>query len=520
MKKKGIVTIIFSCLFLLSCLSMPAPALAQEGLPDLTIIEIKPYHYYDEGDDSFKGKPWFNLENYVVVTVKNNGDGDAELFSVSLWINDAFFDRQELSSLEAGGSKKVPFDWTPTGGDCFDDDCSFTDTSREYKFRAVVDCKAESEETTTDNEKTVEEEKACYNGYIGDEPLENVAHGTLHGGVIFTTGDGEYGGLYSEGASIDTNYEITLPEGATVKLARLNVYYTWCKPEHTCPEMEVSIDGNILLLDASYNDIKCWGSWNLAWGNYVYDITDYIQGSGTYGVTVKNICTECTSFCTAAPGIVTVYEDKNAPMIEYWINEGADLLMGGRREDGGSLDLEECLNTATFPEPEEPVDLEVEKATLGVVSAWGDDAPDDVLYFNGEELGEGVYCGYGDSCSEEIGGISMSIGGSCAQVGMAAFDVTDYLEGYDNEVIQGDDGDNMMPVNAFLVITYEEEPTAVRTLPTPTPTTEEKQKQKLGAGAEEAPVPGFELAISLFILIAVAYIRVRYKNKDKGNEHE
>jgi cell division septation protein DedD len=54
-------------------------------------------------------------------------------------------------------------------------------------------------------------------------------------------------------------------------------------------------------------------------------------------------------------------------------------------------------------------------------------------------------------------GILMSIGGSPAQVGIAAFDVTDYLKDYDNEVIQGDDGDNMMPTNAFLVITYEEE---------------------------------------------------------------
>jgi hypothetical protein len=68
-----------------------------------------------------------------------------------------------------------------------------------------------------------------------------------------------------------------------------------------------------------------------------------------------------------------------------------------------------------------------------------------------------VYCGYHDPCSEKDEGISMSIGASEAQVGIAAFDVTDDLEDYDNEVIQGDDGDNMMPVNAFLVITYEED---------------------------------------------------------------
>jgi hypothetical protein len=388
----------------------------------------------------------------VVVTVKNIGDGDAELFNVSLWIDDAFFDKQELSSLEADESKKVHFEWTPIGKDCFKD-CSFDDTSEDYKLKAVVDCKNESD--TTNNEETVVE-KVCYNGYMADEPLKNVAHGTLLGGLIFTTGDGEYRGLYSVGDTMDTDYEITLPDGASVELARLNVYYTWYKDKESCPEMEVSIDGTVVSLDESYNDIKCQcpgAAWVSPWGNYVYDIKDYIQGSGTYTVTVKR--TGGPSFCIAAPGVVLVYEDENAPVIEYWINEGADILMGGRRADGVFLSLEECLNSATFDG--EHMDLEVEKATLAVVSPWGDDEPDDVLYFNDEELGEGVYCGYDASCEKEEEGISMTIGGSPAQVGIAAFDVTDDIEDSDNEVIQGDDGDNMMPANAFLVITYEED---------------------------------------------------------------
>jgi cell division septation protein DedD len=442
-------------------MSIPAPVLAQEEelKPDLTIAGIKPYHYYDEEDETFKGEPWFNLENYVVVTVENKDDaGDAEVFNVSLWIDDELFGKQELSSLEAGGLEKVYFDWTPVGEDCFDDDCSFTDTSREYEFKAVVDCKNESD--TTNNEETVVE-KVCYNGYMADEPLKNIAQGTVHGGLIFTTGDGEYWGLYSAGASKDTTYGITLPEGASVVLARLNVYYTWHKDKESCPKMEVSIDGTTVSLDASYNDIKCWGSNNYLWGNYVYDLTDNIQGSGTYTVTVER--TGASMFSIAAPGIILVYEDKNAPMREYWINEGADLLIGGRRDDAGYLSLDECKNTAKFLEPEEPVDLEVEKAALGVVSPWAELEPPEgrhnYVYFNGVEIGQDVYCGYHGSCSSdgEIESISMSVESEVAEVGIAAFDVTDYLEGYDNEVIQGDDGDNMMPTNAFLVITYEEE---------------------------------------------------------------
>jgi len=390
---------------------MPIPALAQEQAdgqkPDLIITAIKPYHYewLDEYEKDTPPPLWFNLTNYVDVTVENKGDDvESGEFYVCLYAeakdDDEYksIDKLPVPSLgSAESSEPLHFEWTPIGDDCLED-CTFTDMSKEYELKAVADCDNdvnESESGETNNDFT-EEVTVCYNGYMADEPLKNIAQGTVHGGLIFTTGDGEYGGLYSAGASIDTTYEIKLPEGASVVLARLNVYYTWHKDKDSCPKMEVSIDGNTVSLDASYNDIKCWGKNNYLWGNYVYDLTDNIQGSGTYTVTVER--TGASMFSIAAPGIILVYEDKTAPMREYWINEGADLLIGGRRKGGGYLSLEECNNTATFPEPEEPVDLEIEKAALGVVSAWGDSAEDDVLYFNGEELGEGVYCGYDASC--------------------------------------------------------------------------------------------------------------------------
>ena len=466
MKKTGIAVVsVVAIAIALLCL---LPALAQEdegSKPDLVIEEINAYHY--DTDCS----PWFNILNEVDITVKNEGDEEAEVESnVSLYARVKDDEEYELigkmsvPSLSAGASETVTFEnWKPIGDDCLED-CTFTDTSKEYELKAVADCDNNVNESVSgeENNEKIEEVTVCYNGYTGDEPLENVAHGTIHGGLIFTTGDGEYGGLYSVGDSLDTTYEITLPAGASVELARLNVYYTWHYEKDSCPAVEVSIDGTVVELDASYNDIKCQcpgAAWVFPWGNYVYDITDYIASSGTYTVTVKR--TGGPSFCIAAPGIVLVYEDRNAPMIEYWINEGADILIGGRRPDGGFLSLEECKNTATFPEPEEHVDLEVEKATLGVVSAWGDDVQDDVLYFNDEELGEGVYCGYNDPCTSEEEGISMRAGiegETCeAQVGIAVFDVTDKLEDEDNVVIQGDDGDCMMPTNAFLAITYEED---------------------------------------------------------------
>ncbi|HJH26923.1 MAG TPA: hypothetical protein C5S37_09190, partial [Methanophagales archaeon] len=189
----------------------------------------------------------------------------------------------------------------------------------------------------------------------------------------------------------------------------------------------------------------------------MYNLTDYIQGNGTYTVIVKR--TGGPSFCIAAPGIEVLYQDETKPLIEYWINEGADVLIGGRRGDGGYLSLEECINNATFPGN---VELSrVKNATLGVVSPWAGagwtPGMTNYLFFNDVVLGQGVYHGYSETYSETIDGISMHIGSMNAQVGVNLSDVTDYLLASDNRVGQGDDGDNMMPCNAFLVVEYGEE---------------------------------------------------------------
>jgi hypothetical protein len=49
----------------------------------------------------------------------------------------------------------------------------------------------------------------------------------------------------------------------------------------------------------------------------------------------------------------------------------------------------------------------------------------------------------------------MNVGAAAAQVGVNVTDVTSYLNASDNVVTQGDDGDCMMPSNAFLMISYK-----------------------------------------------------------------
>jgi hypothetical protein len=499
MKEKGIkrtrrlaTVFALSYLFLLLNLSMPASALADNQsesvdesieMPDLIITAITPYHLWSEKHDIPAGDPWFNLRNYAEVRVSNNGTADAdESFEVILYADDKPIGSETVEELPAGKLTHVkfsewmlegedPLSWTDTAEGAI---CVYTDSSKMLK--AVVDEEDEVlEADEANNEFTAEEQKVVWNGYMADEPLENYVHGDIEGGIIYTTGDGEYrsyisGDSGTDGTYYDIKYDLKIT--GNTKLARLYIYYTWAKPSYKAPKIGVTLttpsdDRYNLDMEKSYNDIKGdFGADIYAWGTYAYDITEYMKESGSYIVSVKNLNYEgddsdfAEEYSFAPPAILVVYEDTTMPKREYWINEGADLLMGGGEERpyGGFLSLVECKNSATF---EEDIDLSgVEEAVLGVVSVWGGNPASgwhSYLYFNDYELGMDMYDGYSGSCSEERGGISMSIGSNNAQVGLVPTDVTDDLERNDNMVIQCDNGDNMMPANAFLVITYEKE---------------------------------------------------------------
>ena len=416
--------------------------------PDFTITAIDAYH----NDTGYP--PYFNLSNEVDVTVKNAGTADAGTFNVGLYANDTRIDTQSVSGLGIGMSETVQLKWTPTGIDCDDGGTPIT-----YTLKAIADCdNAINEMDETNNEFTTQE-TAYWAGYSADEEFEEFSHGTIRGGLIYTTGDGSYGGLYEHGDYKDTHYKITLPDSASVKHARLNVYYTWSK--HDYPVMEVSINGIVVPPSARYNDRPCDSpaiAYEYPWGNYVYNLTSYITDSRSYTVTVKNNGNETnqSNFCIAAPGLVILYEDSSMPEYEYWILEGADVVEGGRRGGAGYLSLEECTNDAVF---QRSIDLSnVSSATLGMVSIWGGAAWGkwtSYYWFNDNYLGEGgnTLFGYGSLYDKTIDGMSMFVGASGnAQVGANVSDVTDYIVSNDNVVTFGDNGDSMMPSNAFLLV--------------------------------------------------------------------
>ena len=408
--------------------------------PDLIVTSINAYHY------NTLYPSWFNLSNDVEVIIENSGGTDAETFNVSLYAKDLFIDKRTVTELDAGNSTSVYFEWTPVGCDC-EDDCS-PDT---YTLKAIADCDdviAESNETN--NESTVGE-TAYWDGWSADEELVLAANGTIRGGMLYTTGDGYYvSGLLST----DVHYDITLPEDASVELARLYVYYTWCKDDYA--EVKVSIGGTEVPSDAEYNDRPCDSpaiGYNYPYGTYVYDLTPYVGGTGSYTVTVERV--GGSWFCIAAPGLLILYKDDTEPEREYFILEGADILEGGRRGGAGCLSLEECMNNATFTGEIGDVD-KVNTATLGIICPWGGAGGSSHYWFNDNYLGsESILGGYSTPYQRTVDGMTMSVGiGGSAQVGANVSDVTAYITSDNNTATFGDDGDSMVAANAFLLVEH------------------------------------------------------------------
>jgi len=473
-REKGrFVFVALLCFYLLAAsASVPAIAAAQ---PDLTVTEVNAYR-----SESYKYEVWFNLTNYVDVTVKNNGTADADAFNVSLYADGEPIGVLPVINMSNGSSDTLVFKWRPEG----EDPLGWTDTaegailthtgtSKAYTLEAVVDEAGEVPESNESNNNMTVSEMVKWNGYMADEPLENYAHGTVRGGMIYTTGDGWYHSGESEadgtkfGTYYETHYELEIP--GDTKLARLYFYHTWSKPGYKAPKVGITLktpsdDVYEQDMEKSYNDMSTLGGYGeLAWGTYAYDITEYVTESGTYIVNITNLndgtdADFARHYSFAAPAILVVYENETMPEREYWVNEGADVLMA-RNYVG--LILKDCINNATF---DGSMGLsKVKNATLGVVSPWGG-VKDNVLYFNGIELEGcaqygGAYdvCGYDGPDEVSLDGICMRCLSGNTQVGMHLTDVTSYLNASVNIAGQGDDGDNMMPSNAFLVVEYEEE---------------------------------------------------------------
>ncbi|KAF5416998.1 MAG: hypothetical protein C5S38_02310 [Candidatus Methanophagaceae archaeon] len=174
-----------------------------EASPDLTVTSIDAYHRVATPYES--NYPCYNRSNEVDVTLKNEGF-NVDGFNVTLYADDEFIDKKQITGLGAGEEESVRFYWTPIGLDCVrrvNDTVwiSESGSGRDYNLKVIVDSDDDVSEMNETNNQLTKIETAHWNGYMADEPIENVGHGRLRGGLYYTTGKSSYLGPLHPGQS-------------------------------------------------------------------------------------------------------------------------------------------------------------------------------------------------------------------------------------------------------------------------------------------------------------------------------
>lgn len=262
--------------------------------------------------------------------------------------------------------------------------------------------------------------------YEGDN-LEIYAHELIKGDLIFTIGDSRYSGEITSESAYDVNFDAFLPDGASVKSARLYVYWIWSHNgnEGVIPNMETRFQDSLLVTDREYSDRKGSGSYDYPGGTYAYDVTSIISNDGEYLATVKNTGDDKT-FAINGIGLLVIYEYGEQEM-EYWISEGADMIYATEDIDSNNAVTEVVFENLDRPDT-------VDNVILTTVVPGGNKGKNS-LYFNSESW-DGVYNGEPSN-----------------DLAIDKRDVKESLQSI-NIVKIMDDGDYMQPSNAILVVKY------------------------------------------------------------------
>jgi len=328
-------------------------------------------------------------------------------------------------------------------------------------------------------------------GYEADKPLSTFSHDSIKGGLTYTVGDSYYSGKLWTGDTFTVHSSVSLPEGAVVKFARLYSYWTWSAKIATgrYPDMKCTLDGVELDPDKQHSDRKGWGIYDYPTGTWSYDVTDYVTQSGSYTVVIENIGPEDTFFCMDGVGLLVVYADEQGKYIEYWINEGCDML-NSQVEDDGTLafstpdkTITEMMNPTISQGP-------VKNATLWTIVQSGNwDA--NRLWVN-----------------------DMNWSGICdatpyPDLDIDIRDITEHLTVGENTIRFQAVGDYVVPSGSFLVV--EIEPTAEGA--SPSISSEQLAKE---ASASKG-IPGFEAVPAIALILIISLLTFRKCNKGKKN---
>lgn len=338
------------------------------------------------------------------------------------------------------------------------------------------------------------------NGYVADKPLELYSHDTIQGDLYYTVGNSYYSGKVYPGEAYSVSHAVNLPEGASVKFARLYLYWTWSAEgvEGKYPEMKLSFNGEELKPEKEYSDRKGWGIYNYPTGTWAYDVSAYVSGSGTFRTDIENTGPDASYVCFDGTGLLVVYTDPNGKYIEYWVSEGADELNSQVDENGNPLYY--ATSNQTICEMLRPtLQLPVRGATLWTITQSGN-WENNTLLVNDKEF-PGV-------CD----------GKPYPDLDIDIREINDCLKSGENSILFQAVDDYVVPSGSFLVV---ERDSLTEEVQTPSGEASENSEE---ANAVEVPeetsdikaekAPGNGLVSTLIILLAggkLAAKRWKYK---------
>ncbi|PKM48073.1 MAG: hypothetical protein CVV03_00450 [Firmicutes bacterium HGW-Firmicutes-8] len=402
MLKKKAISILLVILMCLSTVPINFIAYAEDGAPDIVPAAITVVN----------GSVYKDKDSLINVRVENRDTGNSGPFDVSLYAGDSLVETKQVSDLVYDASADILFTYKPAAPGV-------------VQLKAVVSNVA-LESATDNNEMTVS--VTVYDsptGYKGTNPLENTVHGTDKGDLIYTIGDSLYTGTVNVGSTYTVNYNVYgIPAGASIKTARLYAYYSWSKSGQAA-QAAMTLNNNSVTQINSYSDTKGMNPYNYPSGTISFDATDKISGNGSYTAVLTNCGTNTISMYGI--GLVIVYSDPNGKSIEYWLNDGADIISSAT----APITSEEATTTTVFPGAIDTA--KVEKAELISVVPGGDKGLNAVS-FNDGNWENGVYNTKNKPVVDER-------------------EVT--VRPGDNNFAIRDNGDYMVPSNAFLVVTYK-----------------------------------------------------------------
>ncbi|RLI17120.1 hypothetical protein DRO49_04075 [Candidatus Bathyarchaeota archaeon] len=403
--------------------------------------------------------------NKISVTVENKGEIAAENFNISFKFNFTYLDanknvaranetiKKENISLGPHEAKNLTLEWNPPS--------KYVVDLHYYDTYITVEADPDMMVEESDEKNNIFVDKSSWRiytdtGYKANRPLTVKYHEEMvHCGINYSVGDSYYMGGSEESVYGPVHFDDVFPEDANVKVARLYLYWNWGYERKRDPltgdekmfpvelDVEVKFEGNgthVLEPDDRYIEYPIATRFDVSYGTYAYNVTEYI-GRENKVTAIRRGPWSDDKYTAAIEGmaILVIYEHEDMPMTTYWICEGADVLWTDGYMTG--LTPEQCTTPAVF---NGTADLKKVNATLWTIVPFGSDRgdDDDRLIFNNKTWHD-VW--------ERYPSVS---GRREPEVSIDKRFVTEYMIKENNTAEFQDNGDWMVPSNAFLILKY------------------------------------------------------------------